>query len=66
MSKYTSFKDMPACLNISEVAEIMRISKPTAYALVHQEGFPAVKVADRRYIVPKDLFIQWLKDAKAV
>ncbi len=66
MSKYTNFKDMPACLNISEVAEIMRISKPTAYALVHREDFPAVKVADRRYIIPKDRFIQWLNGTKAV
>ncbi len=66
MTKYTNFEDMPACLNISEVAEVMRISKPTAYALVHQEGFPAVKVADKRYIVPKDRFIQWLNGARAV
>ena len=66
MTEYKNFDDMPACLNIPEVAQIMRISKPTAYALVHREDFPAVKVADRRYIIPKDRFIKWLENTKAM
>lgn len=66
MIEYKNFEDMPACLNISEVAQIMRISRPTAYALVHMEGFPAVKVGGKRYIVPKDKFIEWLEKGTVI
>ena len=65
MTDYKNFDDMPACLNISEVAQIMRVSTPVVYAMVHRDDFPAVKVGGKRYVVPKDRFIRWLENANA-
>lgn len=60
MTEYTNFDELPACLNMREVAKLMRISLPTVYALLHSVDFPAVKVGERRYVIPRDRFIAWL------
>ena len=60
MTEYKNFDEMPACLTVAEIAQIMRVSAPTAYALAHTGSFPAVKVGEKRYIVPKDKFLAWL------
>ena len=46
--------------NYKSVDELPRISEPVAYQLIHRADFPAVKVGDRRYIVPKDRLLQWM------
>ena len=51
-------------LSVSEVAEALGICRPAAYELVHQPGFPAVRVSDHRLIVPVDALRRWL-DAQA-
>lgn len=46
-------------LTLDEVAQYLRVSKNTAYALCVSAGFPAVKVG-RRIRVPLQAFEQWL------
>ncbi len=60
MKNYKSVDELPACLTVPEMAAYMRISEPVAYQLIHRADFPAVKVGDRRYIVPKDRLLQWM------
>lgn len=52
-----------AALSVAEVAATLGLSRPTAYRLVHQEGFPRLEVG-RRIIVPRSAFLEWL-DAQA-
>ena len=47
-------------LNVAELAAELGISKPTAYELIKREGFPAVKVSERRTIIPVEALKLWL------
>ncbi|TWH47364.1 helix-turn-helix domain-containing protein [Sporomusa sp. KB1] len=51
-------------LTIEEVTEILRVSKPTAYNLIHGEGFPKVKIG-RAWRVEEQLLLKWIQ-AKSV
>lgn len=36
---YTSFDELPLCLNVQDVADVMDISKPLAYNEVNKDGY---------------------------
>lgn len=45
--------------NVGEAAKAMGVGKNTMYALVKQEGFPALKVG-KKYVIPVKPFEAWL------
>ena len=47
-------------LSVTDVAEVLGISRAGAYELVKTEGFPAFSIGSR-IIIPKDEFIAWIK-----
>lgn len=59
---FTSVKELPIMLNISQVAAVLNISRASAYELVHCKNFPAMLVGCR-IVVPKDKLLAWI-DAK--
>lgn len=51
----------PELLKMSEVANILRITRQDAYDLLPgMEGFPLLKLSERRMRVPRDAFFKWL------
>ncbi len=60
MSLYQSFDDLPVILSISQISEIMGLSRAGAYNLAKTKGFPAIRVGEKRLCIPKDKFIEWL------
>lgn len=56
-----SFDDLPLCLNVGHISEVMDISEDNAYALMHREDFPTVFI-NKRMVVPKDAFRRWLEE----
>lgn len=52
-------------LNVDELAKTLGISKPTAYELTRRDGFPAIRVSERRIIIPVEALCKWL-EAEAV
>lgn len=58
-SKYKSFEELPLMLSVVQVAEILGISKTSAYELSHTKSFPSMTVGGR-IIVPRDKFIEWI------
>lgn len=46
--------------SVKELAEALGISEPTAYELIKRPGFPAVKVSERRTVIPVDALSRWL------
>jgi len=58
LSVYKSYDDLPLFLNAKTVALVMGVSISTAYELMHETGFPVLKVGSRM-VVPKEKFIQW-------
>lgn len=46
-------------LTVPEAAQLLKISEATAYAWVHIEGFPAVKIGNCIRI-PRALLLEWM------
>ena len=49
----------PMCLAVDDLCEILGVSRPTAYELVHRDGFPTIRVG-RRILVPRAGLEKWL------
>lgn len=45
--------------SIAEVAELLNVSKPTAYALTKQKGFPLLQIGKRK-LVPAQGLKEWI------
>ena len=50
----------PMCLAVDGLCEILGVSRPTAYELVHRDGFPTIRVG-RRILVPRAGLEKWLE-----
>ena len=59
-SKFRSYEELPLFLNAGTVAQILGISMAGAYELLHQEGFPVLKIGSR-LVVPKEKFLSWIE-----
>ncbi len=59
-STYKSYNDLPLFLNAQTVAEVLGVSPATSYELLHERGFPSLKIGNR-IVVPKEQFIQWVE-----
>ena len=46
--------------SVEELAKSLGISKPVAYELIKRDGFPAIRVSERRIIIPVDALRTWL------
>lgn len=63
MKRLTSRDDLPLVLSPADVAEILGISRNTAYDVIHSEGFPAFRVG-KQYRVSRERFLIWLTTAR--
>ncbi len=59
-SKYKSYEELPLFLNAAMVAKVLGVSSSSGYELMHEPGFPILKVGSRM-VVPKEKFIQWVE-----
>ena len=59
-SSYKSYDELPLFLNAKTVAQVLGISAAGAYELLHQEGFPVIKIGSR-LVVPKEKFLFWVE-----
>ena len=59
-SVYKSYDDLPLFLNASLVAQVLGVSPSSGYELMHEPGFPVLRVGSRM-VVPKEKFIQWVE-----
>ena len=57
--RFKQYEDLPLTLTVPEVGEALGIFRAAAYALVHSDGFPHLRVGNR-ILVPKDKFIAWI------
>lgn len=57
-SKYNSYDDLPLFLNAELVAKVLGVSPSSGYELMHEAGFPTLRVGSRM-VVPKEKFIRW-------
>lgn len=50
-------------LSVAQVAKALGISKPTAYELTNQPGFPKILIGEKRIVVPKEGLKHWLENS---
>ena len=60
-SEYRSYDDLPLFLNSATVAKVLGVSPSSGYELMHEPGFPVLKVGSRM-VVPKEQFIRWVQE----
>ena len=58
-SKYKSYDELPLFLNAETVAVVLGVAPSSAYELMHEAGFPILKIGNRM-VVPKEQFIRWV------
>ena len=61
LSVYKSYDDLPLFLNAKMVAQVLGVSISTAYEVMHEPGFPVLRVGSRM-VVPKEQFIRWVTE----
>ena len=59
-STYTNNDELPLFLNAELVAKVLGISISSAYELMHEANFLALRVGSR-IVVPKEKFCQWVE-----
>lgn len=59
-SIYKSYEELPLFLNANTVAKVLGVSPSSGYELLHENGFPALKIGSR-IVVPKEKFIAWVE-----
>ena len=60
-SEYKSYDELPLFLNSEPVAKVIGVSPSSGYELMHEPDFPVLRIGNRM-VVPKEQFIQWVKE----
>ena len=60
-SVYKSYDELPLFLNAETVAKLLGISPSSGYELMHEKGFPVLKIGSR-LVVPKEKFRAWMEE----
>ena len=59
-SMYKSYDDLPLFLNAETAAKLLGISISGMYELMHEKGFPVLKIGTR-LVVPREKFREWVE-----
>ncbi len=63
--KHSIFKsrdELPMFLTVMDVADLLGISRVSAYELVREDNFPKLKIVQGRTIIPRDRLLEWLDE----
>ena len=61
-SMYKSKEELPMFLTVMDVANLLGISRVSAYELVREDNFPKLKIVQGRTIIPRDRLLEWLDE----
>ena len=61
-SIYKDKSEMPMFLTVMDVANLLGISRASAYELVREENFPKLKIVQGCTIIPRDRLLEWLDE----
>lgn len=59
-STYNNFDDLPLFLNAETVAALLGVSISSMYELMHEKGFPVLRIGSR-LVIPKDKLRTWVE-----
>ena len=52
--------ELPATFKVEMLTKVFPVSRKTAYEMIRQEGFPAIRVSEKRIIIVRDRLIDWI------
>ena len=61
-SIYKSRDEMPMFLTVMDAANLLGISRASAYELVREDNFPKLRIVQGRTIIPRDRLLEWLDE----
>ena len=61
-SIFKSKEELPMFLTVMDVANLLGISRASAYELVREDNFPKLKIVQGRTIIPRDRLLEWLDE----
>ena len=61
-SMYKNRDEMPMFLTVMDVANLLGISRASAYELVREDNFTKLKLVQGRTIIPRDRLLEWLDE----
>ena len=61
-SMFKSKDELPMFLSVMDVANLLGISRASAYELVREDNFPKLKIVQGRTIIPRDRLLEWLDE----
>ena len=64
-STFTNYDQLPLFLNANTVAQVLGVSISSAYELMHETGFPALRIGSR-IVVPKEKFCRIAEPTSAI
>lgn len=56
------FKELPLLLKVSDIQKILGIGRNSAYELIYRKQFPVLRLGERQIRVPKNKFVEWIKN----
>ena len=62
VSQFKDYNELPLFLNAELVAKVLGVSPSSGYELMHEPGFPILKIGNRM-VVPKEKFIRWVEQS---
>ena len=54
------FENLPDVLDVSQLAEVLHLSRSGAYNLLNQPDFPTLRIGGRKLVMKQNL-IEWLR-----
>ena len=58
-SEYRPYDDLPLFLNSATVAKVLGVSPSSGYELIHEPGFPVLRVGSRMVVPKESSFSEW-------
>ena len=59
--EHKNYDELPLFLNAAIVANVLGVSPSSGYELMHEQGFPALRIGSR-IVIPKEAFIRWVEE----
>lgn len=59
--KYKSYDELPVMFTPATLAEILGVSKATAYGVVNRPDFPKLRIG-KRIIISKKCYLEWIEE----
>lgn len=61
VDRFQTYEDIPLFLDAKGIVQILGVSLTTAYTMLRDPGFPAVKIGRKR-LVRKEKLFEWLQE----